>query len=81
MHLRCYRCAAWQHAAPRDVPPIGLDVWVCRVCKRDQFARDGAMPKMREHMLWLLEKEQRERAKNKTGRPPLRKPAGNAWRR
>lgn len=58
---------------------VGGDVWVCRICKRDQFARDGATPKMKAVMLWLLEKEQRERAKNKTGRPARGEPAGSWW--
>jgi len=57
MHLRCYRCAAWQHAAARDVPPIGLDVWVCRVCKADQHPRDGALA----WQMWEWQRSRSER--------------------
>jgi len=63
VNLRCYHCLTWQEAHPRHVPPVGVDVWVCRICKRDQFARDGATPKMKAVMPWLLEVEQQERMK------------------
>lgn len=75
MHLRCYRCNAWQHAVPRDVPPVGSDVWCCCVCKADQHPRDGALA-------WQLWEWQRSKsptlrrwaAKNSNGQP-LQRPA------
>ena len=82
VNLRCYHCLTWQEAHPRHVQPVGVDVWVCRICKRDQFARDGATPKMREHMLWLLELEQRERQKAERERRADRaawRSSGDKW--
>lgn len=54
MNLRCYRCMTWQEAHPRYVPPVGVDVWCCRVCKADQFARDGAPDWLRKKLLRML---------------------------
>lgn len=55
MNLRCYRCGSWQDAMPREVEPIGLDVWCCKVCKADQHPKDGALA-------WQLWEWQRSRS-------------------